>query len=236
MSILLLGGSSEATQLAKALGPQAQLSLAGVTKKPVATPHRTGGFGGVEGLLQYLSAENIVAIIDATHPFAAQMSRHAAAAAAQTGLPLLRLERPSWPLTASWRMAADLASAAAALPAGARAFLTVGSRSLTPFLARTDFWCLTRAIEPPRQCPPGQLLIQRPPFTLEGEIALLKTHKISHLVSKNAGGAATSAKLEAARLLGVEVIMVQRPPLPAAPTVDSIAGAVTWVAQIKGKT
>jgi len=147
----------------------------------------------------------------------------------------LRLERPSWPLTASWRMAADLASAAAALPAGARAFLTVGSRSLAPFLARTDFWCLTRAIEPPSQCPPGQLLIQRPPFTLEAEIALLKAHQISHLVSKNAGGATTNAKLEAARLLGVEVIMVQRPPLPTVHKVDTIAHALTWVAQIKGK-
>ena len=230
----MLGGTAEATQLAKALGPQAVLSLAGVTKTPLATPHRVGGFGGVEGLLHYLGAKNIHAIIDATHPFAAQMSHNAVAAARQSGLPLLRLERPPWPHSPDWQMVDDLAAAAQALPAGARAFLSVGSRSLTPFLVRTDIWCLTRCIEPPARCPPGHLLIQRPPFSLEAEKALLKTHNISHLVSKNAGGAATVAKLEAAWLLGVEVIMAQRPPLPTAHTVDTIAGALTWVAQIKG--
>ncbi len=236
MSLLILGGTAEARELAAALGGRAILSLAGVTKRPLATPHRLGGFGGAAGLAAYLSAAKISAVIDATHPFATQMSRHAAQATEQTGLPLLRLQRPEWPISPDWQLAADLPMAAARLPAGARVFLSVGSRSLAPFLHRRDIWFLTRCIEPPGHSPHGEVLLAHPPFTLAAETALLKAHKITHLVSKNAGGGATRAKLDAAKALGIEVIMVNRPQLPGAFEVASVARALNWVAQQEGKS
>lgn len=220
--------------MAKTLGERALLSLAGITKTPLSTPHRVGGFGGVGGLVSYLRASNISAIIDATHPFASQMSNHAASAAAHTNLPLLRLERPAWAAAPKWQPAPNLYAAAAALPRGARAFLTIGSRSLGAFIGRNDLWCLTRAIEPPENAPRGEVILQRPPFTLEGEIALLTSRQISHLVSKNAGGTATAAKLEAAKQLGISVIMIERPALAPAATVDTIAQALKWVAETEG--
>ncbi len=228
MKLLVLGGTAEARQLAEATG--AVLSLAGATRKPLTMPHRTGGFGGVAGLVDYLRAEGFTAIIDATHPFAAQMSHHAYQASAQCGLPLLRLARPPWPEQPAWQMVDSLAAAAAALPSGARVFLTVGSRSIPPFLARDDVWFLSRSIEPAAQTPAnGTVILQRPPFSLQAELALMAAHKITHLVSKNAGGKATAAKLTAAEALGVQVIMVKTPRLPAVLTVETVAEAVKWV-------
>lgn len=230
MTILVLGGTSEARALAEALGEEAVLSLAGVTQKPLAQPHRVGGFGGVEGLAAYVQAEGIRAVIDATHPFAAQMSQNAYQATKAQKLPLLRLERPAWPSAPSWQNVAGLTEAAKAIPADARVFLSVGSQSIGPFLARDDIWCLTRSIEPAAKRPArGKTILQRPPFTLENELALLRHHKISHLVSKNAGGKATKAKLKAAAMLGIQVIMVKRPPLPGVLTVETVAEAVKWV-------
>lgn len=236
MKALILGGTAEATALAKELGQSATLSLAGATKKPATTPHRTGGFGGIEGLARYLAAENIDALIDATHPFASQMSRNAAEAAALAGVPLLRFIRPAWAKAPDWEMVDDLSAAALVLPQSARVFLSVGSRSVEPFLGRGDVWFLTRSIEPPPALPAhGELLLQRPPFALADEGALLKAHRITHLVSKNSGGAATHAKLEACQQLGVKVLMVERPQLPAVLEVVSVADALTWVSKIKGK-
>lgn len=228
MKLLVLGGTAEARQLAQATG--VVLSLAGTTRKPLTTPHRVGGFGGVSGLVSYLRAEGFTAIIDATHPFAAQISRHAYEASAQCGLPLLRLARPPWPVQPAWRMVESLSAAAAALPSGARAFLTVGSQSLGPFLPRDDVWFLSRSIEPAAQTPThGTAILQRPPFAPHAELALMTTHNITHLVSKNAGGKATAAKLTAAAALGVQVIMVKTPRLPAVLTVETVAEAVKWV-------
>jgi len=228
LKLLVLGGTAEARQVAEATG--AVLSLKGATQKPLTTPHRVGGFGGVSGLVSYLQAEGFTAIIDATHPFAAQMSRHAHVASAQCGLPLLRLARPPWPEQPAWQMVKNLSAAAAALPQGARAFLTVGSQSLGPFLLRDDVWFLSRSIEPAAARPShGTAILQRPPFSLQAELALMTTHNITHLVSKNAGGKATSAKHTAAAALGVQVIMVKTPRLPAALTVETVAEAVKWV-------
>ena len=230
MTILILGGTAEARALSAELGVGAVLSLAGVTKKPLANPHRTGGFGGVEGLAGYLQAKNIQGVIDATHPFAAQMSQNAYDATIRLKLPLLRLERVPWPRAPEWKNVASLQDAATAIPTKARVFLSIGSQSINPFIAREDIWCLTRSIEPPESLPPhGEAVLQRPPFTLESELTLMRRHKISHLVSKNAGGAATFAKLKAAATLGIQVIMVKRPPLPEVLTVETVPEAVKWV-------
>ncbi len=229
MKALVLGGTAEARLLAEALGEEAVLSLAGVTKKPLSMRHRTGGFGGVAGLEAYLRAEGFKCLIDATHPFAAHMSHNAFEAAKLTGLPLLRLERPAWPTEPEWLVVENLAKAAKAIPTGARVFLSVGRQSLGAFGGRNDMWCLTRSIEPPLNAPIGEVLLQRPPFLLQDELDVMLEHNISHLVSKNAGGEATRAKLEAANQLGIKVIMVKRPRLPEALTVETVAEAVKWV-------
>lgn len=229
--ILILGGTAEARVLAEALGARAILSLKGATRHPLSTAQRVGGFGGVAGLVRYLEDAGIKRIIDATHPFAAQMSAHAVEAAG--GRPMLRLQRPAWAPEPDWLHVNTLAEAATALPTGARVFLSVGSQSLAPFLQRQDLWCLTRAIEPPAERPlNGVLELARPPFSLDDERALMAQHKISHLVSKNAGGQAIEAKLKAAATLGVQVIMVSRPHLPEVLTVETVAQAVKWVENI----
>ncbi len=233
MTVLVLGGTAEARALATALGAVAELSLAGVTQKPLAQAHRVGGFGGVKGLTDYLGAKGFTSVIDATHPFAAQMSRNAYEATLSLGLPLLRLERPPWASEAAWQKVPDMLRAAKAVPTGARVFLSIGSQSLEPFLQRDDIWCLTRSIEPPVQVPPrGDVLLQRPPFALAQEQALMRKHSISHLVCKNAGGVATIAKIKAAEVLGIQVIMVKRPRLPAVLTVETVAEAVKWVEKL----
>jgi len=230
LTILVLGGTAEARALTETLGEASVLSLAGVTQKPLAIPYRVGGFGGVEGLLAYVRAEGLRGIIDATHPFAAQMSQNAYDATKTLKLPLLRLQRPPWPSAPKWQNVADLGEAAKVTPPDARVFLSVGSQSIGAFLARDNIWCLTRSIEPPARLPPhGEAVLQRPPFTLENELALMRRHKISHLVSKNAGGRATYAKLKAAAALGIQVIMVKRPQLPEVLTVETVAEAVKWV-------
>jgi len=161
------------------------------------------------------------------------MSENAVKATTETGLPLLRLVRPEWPREPNWQTMPDLA--AACLPAGARVFLSVGSRSMAAFLPRDDLWFLSRSIEPPLRFPQhGIILRARPPFTFASEMALMRAHGITHLVSKNAGGSGTRAKLDAAAALGIKVVMVNRPRLLAAREVASAAEAVKWWAKIKG--
>ncbi len=235
--ILILGGTAEAHALAASLDIPFTLSLAGATRRPTprAYPVRTGGFGGADGLADYLRANAVTALIDATHPFAARISHNAARAAEATQTPLLRLERPAWEPRPNWQNVPTIEAAARALPPDARAFLTVGSQHLAPFAARSDIWCLTRAIEPPATPPQGELLLQRPPFTLAGETALMRQHAITHLVSKNAGGAQTQAKLDAAEALGLPVLMVTRPDLPLAETATTLKDARQWIRQNAGK-
>ncbi len=221
--ILILGGTRDARQIAAALlgeGYAVISSLAGVTETPVLPPGevRRGGFGGIMGLAAYLTAERIAVVVDATHPFAAQMSAHAHAACGLKEVPLLRFERPAWEAVAGdrWTEAMDIEGAVGLLPPAARALVTIGRKEIAPFFARGDISGVARMIEAPAMAvPPGwDLLLERPPFTVESEARLMAGLGITHLVTKNAGGASTDAKLVAARQLSLPVIMVRRPLKP----------------------
>lgn len=239
--ILLLGGTTEASALARLLagaGLDAVFSYAGRTAAPVGQPLplRIGGFGGAEGLADYLRAEPISHVIDATHPFAAQMSRNAIAACAATGTPLLALQRPAWSAGPGdrWTHVPDIAAAAAALPdQPARVFLAIGKQNLDAFAGRPHHYLL-RLVDPPEgplPVPDAEAVIARGPFTVEGDKALLRAHSITHLVAKNSGGAGAEAKLIAARALHLPVIMIDRPVLPARQIVVNPAEAMAWLHQ-----
>lgn len=240
--ILILGGSGEALALARALstapGITAILSLAGRTAVPAASPIdvRRGGFGGTAGLARYIAEHKIDLMIDATHPFAAEMKRHAVEAAASAGVPLLAIRRPAWAPQAGdrWIEVDDLAGAAAALgEAPARVFLTTGRKELTPFAAAPQHFYLLRSVDAPeaKRLPPHvDLITARGPFRLEDEFALMRDHRIEIVVSKNSGGAAAAPKLEAARALGLPVVMVRRPVLPEAISVANVTEALDWLA------
>lgn len=235
--ILILGGTRDAHQIATGLegaGIEFIVSLAGATRNPVERSYTTriGGFGGADGLTEYLGKEEITGLIDATHPFAAKISKSAVEAASISGVPLVRYVRPAWDAS-DFHSVGDLAAAAYALPAGARAFLTVGGKSLQPFIERADVWFLFRGVDPmenPFQ--QGEALVQRPPFTLEVEVTLMKAHRITHLVTKNSGGGQTRAKLGAATQLGVSVIMVERPVLPVVDSASTVSDILRWAAVI----
>lgn len=222
--ILLLGGTTEASLLARLLagaGMDAVFSYAGRTGAPVAQPlpTRIGGFGGAEGLAAFLRAEEIGYVVDATHPFAARMSRNAVAACAATGIPLAALERPAWTPGPGdgWTPVPDIPAAVAALPeAPARIFLAIGKLHLAGFAARPQHHYLLRLVDPPEALPlpDAAAVIARGPFTPEGDLALLAEHRIGHIVAKNAGGIGARAKLDAARTLGLPVILIDRPALP----------------------
>ncbi|MGX1497970.1 cobalt-precorrin-6A reductase [Roseibium aggregatum] len=241
--ILLLAGTSEARQLGKTLAeafPESRLtaSFAGVVRDlpDLGVPTRVGGFGGVEGLLAYLRQEKITAIVDATHPFAAQMSHNAAEAAKTLNMPLLRLERPSWQPGESdrWTHVVSMDEAAMALPTGARAFLAIGRKEIERFTHRTDIFGLARMIEPPPAPLPGswELLLSRPPASAAEEISLFRDRNITHVVTKNSGGSRSFAKIEAARALKLPVIMIARPQLPDAETAPTVAALVDRLRQI----
>lgn len=240
--ILILGGTTEARQLAARLaamdGVAATLSLAGRTREPAAQPlpTRIGGFGGVEGLAAYLRAEDIGLLVDATHPFAARISAHAAEAARATGVPILALRRPPWECRPGdrWTEVASVADAARVLgETPRRVFLTIGRQEVAPFEAARHHAYLIRSVDPvePRpDLPHATYLLSRGPFTPEGETALIEDHHIDAVVAKNSGGAATYAKIAAARLLGIEVVMVRRPAMPDVLTVATVAEALAHVA------
>ena len=241
--LLILGGTGEALALAERAqrlpGLQVITALAGRTTRPTLPQGelRSGGFGGVAGLADYLEEASIDLVVDATHPFAAQISRHAAAACAQSGRPLLMLVRPPWERAPGdcWIEVDTVAAAAAALPDTARrAFLTVGRQELAAFAALEGHWFLVRVIEPPANGLPLRdyaLVAGRGPFTVEGETRLMRDHRVDVVVSKNSGGAATYAKIAAARGLGLPVVMVRRPSLPEAERVADVAGAMAWIAR-----
>ncbi len=225
--ILILGGTAEALELAALLieaGHQVVYSLAGVTENPVRPKCeiRNGGFGGVQGLIDYLRLDKIHVVIDATHPFAAVMSHHASDAANAIGLTRLRLERPPWqPLKSdSWHVVVNMAEAVSALPQNARVLVTTGRKNLCGLLSRPDLSGVIRTIEPLAESLPVQWhsLLDRPPYSPEQEIETMRQHDISHLLSKNAGGNATFAKLAAASANGVAVVMIDRPTKPACHT------------------
>jgi precorrin-6A/cobalt-precorrin-6A reductase len=243
-TILILGGTGEGIALAEALHalPETRLvsSLAGRVANPKLPPGgvRIGGFGGPLGLANYLRDHRIVAIIDATHPFARRMGWNAAEAAAAVGIPLLRFERPAWIAQKGdrWIEVDDWNQAVAVLRGAARrVFLALGRQELAPFTTLDDIHFLIRSVEAPDPAlhfAHAELVLARGPFRIEDELALLTAHRIDHIVCKNSGGKATDAKLQAARQLGIAVVMQRRPPRPDVPKVATIAAAVAWAAAL----
>jgi precorrin-6A/cobalt-precorrin-6A reductase len=240
MRILLLGGTTEAGLLARALhddNADAIYSYAGRTEAPMAQPlpTRTGGFGGAAGLQAYIAAEGITHIVDATHPFAAQMSMNAALAAMATGVPLLALERAPWLPTPTdrWQHVPDLTAAALALgPTPRRVFLAIGRQHLDVFASAPQHHYLLRLVDAPADLPlpNATVTIARGPFTPAGDKALMRDHGTEIVVAKNAGGKGAVAKIAAARDLGLPVIMVDRPALPDRAVVRSVADVMDWIA------
>lgn len=220
MKILILGGTGEARELADALverGHAVTTSLAGRTREPMLPKGelRRGSFGGAAGLANYLRVENFDRLVDATHPYAAMISINAAAAAAETDVPLVRFVRPPWEQQpgANWMTVETVAEAAAALPENAVALLTTGHAGLDVLLERDDCRFVVRLIEPPEDGLPkhAQLVLSRPPHSVEEETEFMARECVTHLVTKNSGGGQTTAKLVAAQKLGVQVIMIARP-------------------------
>jgi precorrin-6A/cobalt-precorrin-6A reductase len=224
--ILVLGGTAEARILAGLLlhhGYEPISSLAGVTANPHQPPGqvRKGGFGGAGGLADYCKHNMIAAIVDATHPFAAQISRHAFEAAQTLSMPIARLERPGWREQPGdrWLRVANIAAAVDAVPEDARVLLTIGRKEAHAFFGRPGISGIARMIEPPVEAVPPSWTVRlaRPPFLLRDECELMKSESIDCLVCKDAGGDETRAKLDAARECGIPVVMISRPIKPSVP-------------------
>lgn len=217
-------------------GLPAILSYAGRTEAPRAqpVPTRIGGFGGAEGLARYLRDQNIMRVVDATHPFAARITQNAATACAATATPLLALERPAWTPAPGdrWTMVPDLAAAAALLSGPPqRVFLAIGRQTIDAFAGRPQHHYLLRLVDPPQMplpLPDCTVELARGPFDVEGDRALLDRHGITLIVAKNAGGAGAEAKLTAARTLGLPVILIDRPAAPPRATVASVEQVLRW--------
>jgi precorrin-6A/cobalt-precorrin-6A reductase len=236
MKILILGGTAEARDLANrlvALGCDVTTSLAGRTREPILPEGavRSGGFGGAAGLARYLTDHDFQRLVDATHPYAGQISHNAVAAAKAAGVPLVRYLRPPWqaPAGAEWLQADTPEAAADIPPAGSVVLLTTGHTANQAFFARHDCQLVLRMIEPPAEPVPAhaQLLLARPPYALDSELALMQAHRVTHLVSKNSGGGQTAAKLDAAKLLNIQVIILARPTYAPALEVTSIEKAIS---------
>ncbi|OLT14368.1 cobalt-precorrin-6A reductase [Pseudonocardia sp. CNS-139] len=246
MNVLVLGGTGEARRLAAVLhgrpGFAVTSSLAGRVAVP-ALPDgdvRIGGFGGVDGLRTWLRGRRTDAVVDATHPFAAQMTAHAVAASAAAGVPLLVLRRPGWRESPGdrWHRVPDAPAAAALLPGlGERVFLTLGRGDLSAFAGLTDLWFLLRAIDPLRApLPPRRhVVLARGPFTADAERGFLREHRIDVVVTRDSGGEMTAAKLVAARELGLPVVLLDRPPAPPAPVVATVPEAVAWLEGVQAR-
>jgi precorrin-6A/cobalt-precorrin-6A reductase len=242
MTVLILGGTSEAAALDQHLAEQASdiraiISLAGhtVDPRPSNLPVRIGGFGGIDGLRRYLAEEGIIAVVDATHPFAAIMPYHAQAACKAENVPLLAIRRKPWSQLpgSRWHCVADMTAAVEALgPEPKRVFLTVGRLELPVFADAPQHRYLVRAIEPIGDRLPlhdVKVIQQRGPFHADDEEDLMRREGVEILVSKNSGGDATAGKLIAARRLGLPVIMVERPAKPDVETVEHIDQVLPWL-------
>jgi len=249
MRILILGGTTEASALARLLAGRSEfspvLSMAGRTSDPrsLPVPTRIGGFGGVEGLARFLAQERIEAVIDATHPFAAVMSRNAAEACGRMHVPLLALRRPPWTPQEGdrWIEVASMDDAVLALgEEPCRVFLTVGRLELPPFTAAPQHTYLVRTIEPIGDAlpvPNVNAIQDRAPFDEAAELALMKREGVDVMVTKNSGGAATYPKIAAARALGLPVIVVARPEKPCGvEEVASADAALEWLERRHGRT
>jgi len=238
--LLILAGTTEATAFARAAadrGLDGIVSFAGRVERPLRQPlpQRVGGFGGVEGLAAYLRAEHITHVIDATHPFAMQMSHNAVAACAQAGVPLVALTRPPWaPVPGDhWTHVSDIAGAVAALdrPA-ARVMLAVGRMHLADFAPNPQHIYLLRLVDPPQgdlPFPQAEVVVDRGPFDAAADRALMTRFGAQIVVSKNSGGTGAYAKIVAARALGLPVIMIDRPPAPPRQEVHEVDAVFDWL-------
>ena len=239
--VLILGGTTEASALARALTQRSDLdvvlSLAGRTETPARPPipHRIGSFGGVDGLIDYLTSQSISGVIDATHPFAAQMTQHAADACKALDIPRLVFTRPSWEQVEGdqWQCVDHVDAAVKALgEEPKRVFLTVGRLSLSAFRQAEHHFYLVRSIDKPddSEMPCNTtLILARGPFTIDEETRLMREERIDILVTKNSGGTQTDAKLQAARVLQIPVLMIERPPLPESRVTYDLQNALAFV-------
>lgn len=239
MRALILGGIADANLLAAEIARariDAVYSYGGRTRAPADQPLliRIGGFGGVRGLADYIRSEGITRVIDATHPFAAEMSRHAVEACAHTGTPLIALERAPWTRAPddNWIVVADVNAAAAALPeATANVFLAIGRQHIAPFAAKPQHAYTLRFVDPPEAPLPfaADVIVSRGPFTLDGELEMMRSRGIAWIVARNSGGDGARAKIDAARMLGLPVIMISRPNLPERLRVESVDEVMQWL-------
>ena len=241
MRVLLLGGTAEARALAETLADEVDLvsSLAGRVPEPKLPVGevRIGGFGGVDGLRRWLADSGVDAVVDATHPYAATITAHAAQVCGELELPYLLLARSGWEPGDAICVKSDVEAAKAVEVNGySRVFLTTGRSGVKAF-RNVDAWFLIRAVTAPDpQTLPrnSQVLLSRGPYRYDDELALLREHRIGCLVTKNSGGDMTRPKLDAAAALGVAVVMVDRPALPAnVTTVSTVADAADWVRSIR---
>lgn len=239
-NLLVLGGTTEATALCRRLAEldvRGTVSFAGRVERPVRQPlpQRVGGFGGAEGLAGYMRQHGITHLVDATHPFAAQMSAHAVAASEMTNVPLIALTRAPWfPGEGDdWTMVPDIPAAVAALnrPAS-RIMLAVGRMHLAEFAPNPQHFYLLRLVDPPAaplSFPDHDVVVDRGPFTEAGDLELMRAHGIEQVVSKNSGGTGAFAKLAAARRLGLPVLMIDRPRLPTRTEAHSVDEVIGWL-------
>ncbi|WP_439400887.1 cobalt-precorrin-6A reductase [Bradyrhizobium sp. DASA03068] len=236
---LVLGGTADASLLAAEIaraGIDAVYSYGGRTRAPAdqPLPTRIGGFGGVSGLADYIRREGITHVIDATHPFAAEMSRNAVEACAETGTPLLALERAPWIKAPAdtWIEVADVNAAVAALPdAAANVFLAIGRQHIAPFATKPQHAYTLRFVDPPDAPLPfaADVIVSRGPFTFHGELNMLRTRGIGWIVARNSGGDGARAKIDAARGLGLPVIMISRPELPERRRAERVSDVMQWL-------
>lgn len=240
--LLILGGTGEGRALAQALhaahpGLDVVTSVAGVTANAPALPGETrvGGFGGADGLAAYIKEQGVDFVIDATHPFAARITAHAVSASVATDTPYLRVERAAWTMPANTDVVfvpdADEAARLVARTSSA-ALLTIGRKDLGAFDGVGKVNLVARVIERPAPDPlhgVAQYVVARPPFTLDGEVALLREHNIDTVVTKASGGDATRAKLDAAAIVGARLVIIRRPPPPDAERVSNVEDALDWV-------
>ena len=235
-----MGGTTEAHLLADAVaraGLEATYSYGGRTREPAVLPlpTRVGGFGGARGLAEYIHREGITHVVDATHPFAAEISRNAVAACARTATPLIALERAPWTKAPgdNWVEVADIAAAVLALPLeSTRVFLAIGRQHIASFGAKPQHVYTLRFVDAPDKplpFPNGEVIVSRGPFVFAEELEMLRSRRIKWVVARNSGGSGARAKIDVARELGLPVVMLRRPELPGRPRVESVAEVLQWL-------